>query len=82
MQRFAFVNFLNVAKVQDLELALKNIILGENKLFISVAKFVDGNFVGNKKAPVKETVKKDEKAATSRSEEVYRSAEHTLGISC
>ncbi|MFS7993375.1 hypothetical protein Hanom_Chr12g01093291 [Helianthus anomalus] len=40
-QRFAFVSFANVKDKYDLELGLCNIKIGENKLFVSIAKFVD-----------------------------------------
>ncbi|KAJ0810494.1 putative RNA recognition motif domain, nucleotide-binding alpha-beta plait domain superfamily [Helianthus annuus] len=71
-QRFAFVNFLDVQNVQDLENKMKNVKIGENKIFITVAKFVDGNFVGHniQSEKMKRKIKKD--VDVDGNEEVYR----------
>ncbi|KAM0040904.1 hypothetical protein Hdeb2414_s0011g00359841 [Helianthus debilis subsp. tardiflorus] len=55
-QRFDFVAFSKVADSLDLESRLRSIKVGDNKLFISIAKFVDGAFMGNNKNPEKQSV--------------------------
>ncbi|KAF5783298.1 putative RNA recognition motif domain, nucleotide-binding alpha-beta plait domain superfamily [Helianthus annuus] len=45
-QRFAFVNFVVVNNKHDMETRMRNIKIGDERLFITIGKFVDGKILG------------------------------------
>ncbi|MFS8006710.1 putative RNA recognition motif domain, RNA-binding domain superfamily [Helianthus anomalus] len=45
-QRFAFVNFVGVNNKHDMETRMRNIRIGDERLFITLAKFIDGKILG------------------------------------